>query len=93
MVKSSVSPAITRLTNNLARLLEFIEPVFVAFAKLVNFLILSLGLEVEEINQRMNLLLKQRQGGKQGLMQGLKRLKKFLVNLIKIFMIRVKMHI
>ena len=52
-----VSPSITRLTNNLARLLELIEPILVAFAKLVNFLITGVVVAFEKVGSAVSFII------------------------------------
>ena len=58
-IGQEVSPSITRLTNNLATLLQFISPVFEAFAKLVNFLITGVNVAFETVGKAVGFVIRQ----------------------------------
>ena len=58
-IGQEVSPSITRLTNNLATLLQFISPVFEAFAKLVNFLITGVNVAFETVGKAVGFVISQ----------------------------------
>ena len=58
-IGQEVSPSITRLTNNLATLLQAISPVFEAFAKLVNFLITGVNVAFETVGKAVGFVVRQ----------------------------------
>jgi hypothetical protein len=58
-IGQEVSPAVTRLTNNLARLLEFLEPLFVGLAKLVNLLVTGVIVAFETVGKVIGFVVNQ----------------------------------
>lgn len=56
-IGQQASPAITRFKDNIAKLLEFMQPLFEAFGKLVNILITAVNVALEKVAQSIGFII------------------------------------